>query len=189
MTKGRISDAVRVPTIATVPRRLALGWGMGTAAGSRPGHRRRADGDAPLARLSRRHGRAALGLGVCNPVGVQSSASPDRTPVSRERIAFFPHAGARPHSADPRAIFPIAGARPHSAETARKRGAARRGSETSQSSKWQAFFDAITEQRLTHDLDPTLARYAANLSLIAYDGVTRVGHVAPPFIVLPTGVG
>jgi phage terminase large subunit-like protein len=81
--------------------------------------------------------------------------------------------------------------------------------------QWQAFFDAISEQRLTHDPDPTLARHAANLSLIAgpsglrpdldvaegapiagalasmiaYDGVMRVDPDPEPFVVLPSGVG
>jgi len=81
--------------------------------------------------------------------------------------------------------------------------------------QWQAFFDAITEQRLTHDPDPTLARHAANVSLIAgpsglrpdldvaegspvaaalasmiaYDGVMRVEPGEEPHIILPSGVG
>jgi phage terminase large subunit-like protein len=77
--------------------------------------------------------------------------------------------------------------------------------------QWQAFFDAIREGRLTHDPDPVIARHVANLSLIsgpsgprpdldvaeghpvaaalaamlAFDGVTRIEHVAPPeFIAL-----
>lgn len=74
---------------------------------------------------------------------------------------------------------------------------------------------ATVEWRLTHAPDPVLARHVANLRLvsghsglrpdldvaqgqpiaaalgamIAFDGVTRLGPSATPFIVLPTGVG
>jgi phage terminase large subunit-like protein len=81
--------------------------------------------------------------------------------------------------------------------------------------QWQAFSDATVVGRLTHAPDPVLARHVANLSLIAgpsglrpdldvaegapiaavlaamiaYDGVTRLGPLETPMIVLPTGVG
>ncbi len=75
--------------------------------------------------------------------------------------------------------------------------------------QWQAFYDAITERRLTHEDDPILARHAGNLGLIsgpsglrpdldvsegapiaaalaamtAYDGVIRIEPVEPPAFV------
>jgi hypothetical protein len=81
--------------------------------------------------------------------------------------------------------------------------------------QWQAFYDATVERRLTHAPDPVLARHVANLSLIsgpsglrpdldvaqgqpiaaalgamiAFDGVTRLGPSATPFVGSPSGVG
>jgi hypothetical protein len=78
--------------------------------------------------------------------------------------------------------------------------------------QWQQFFDAVLERRLTHDPDPTLARHAGNLSLIAgpsgvrpdldvaegqpvaaalaamiaFDGVARVEPASEPMVVLPS---
>jgi hypothetical protein len=81
--------------------------------------------------------------------------------------------------------------------------------------QWSAFFDAITERRLTHDPDPVLARHVSNRSLIsgpsgprpdldvaegqpiaaalgamiAYDGVARIEPAPGPMVVLPSSVG
>jgi hypothetical protein len=33
--------------------------------------------------------------------------------------------------------------------------------------EWSTFYDAIVEQRVTHDPDPVLARHASNLALIS----------------------
>jgi phage terminase large subunit-like protein len=78
--------------------------------------------------------------------------------------------------------------------------------------QWQAFYDAITERRLTHDPDAVLARHVANLGLIsgpsgprpdldvaegqpvagvpaamiAFDGVARIGSGPEPVVVLPS---
>lgn len=79
--------------------------------------------------------------------------------------------------------------------------------------EWQQFFDAIVERRLTHSLDPVLARHAGNLALIsgpsglrpdldvaeghpvaaalaavvAYDGVARIEPAPMPMVILPSG--
>jgi phage terminase large subunit-like protein len=78
--------------------------------------------------------------------------------------------------------------------------------------QWQQFFDAIVERRLTHSLDPVLARHAGNLALIsgpsglrpdldvaeghpvaaalaavvAYDGVARIEPAPRPMVILPS---
>jgi hypothetical protein len=81
--------------------------------------------------------------------------------------------------------------------------------------QWSQFYDAVLEQRLTHDGDRILARHASTLSLISgpsgprpdldvqegapiaaalacmvsFDGVVRVEPAEEPMIILPSSVG
>jgi phage terminase large subunit-like protein len=81
--------------------------------------------------------------------------------------------------------------------------------------RWQQFYDAVLEHRLSHDCDRVLARHVSNLSLIsgpsgprpdldvaeghpvaaalaavvAYDGVARIEPAPGPMVVLPSSVG